>query len=429
MDSANSIAPAVAGQEKMVRSLFDELRENTTNGRGIRRDAYGKGENFAHHLLAATARSLGLDVAYDGALNMYMTLKGRDRSAQRIIVGSHLDSVEDGGNFDGAAGVISGLAALAALKSIGVQPQSDITAAAFRAEESIWFATSLFGSRAALGDVPAGILDNLKRVDTGRTLGDHITECVGNLDALRAGNAFLQPKAIKAYLEIHIEQGPVLEAEGIPVGIVTGVRGNSRRTAAKVLGEYNHCGGVPQEYRHDAVVAASELVHRLDETWREWTKKQKDMAFTVGRMFTNPEKHALVNISGEVTFSLDIRSVDQNLLTELENHVESLCDQIAKEKGVKFDLGPPIRSPVGVVEPSIVKRLVEGAEKLKIHHRLMPSGASHDAAAFARAGVPMGMIFVRNKNGSHNPDEAMEIADLMEAVKLMTWWLAEISDD
>lgn len=427
MDSANSVAHAAACQEPMVGSLFDELRKNTTVGRGIRRDAYGKGENFAHQLFATTARGLGLEVECDGALNTYMTLKGRDRSAPRIIVGSHLDSVPDGGNFDGAAGVISGLAALAALKSAGIQPESDITAMACRAEESIWFSTSLFGSRAAMGDVPAGILDNLKRADTGRTLGDHIDECGGNLDDLRAGKAYLRPEEIKAYFEIHIEQGPVLEAEKTPVGIVTGVRGNSRRAAAKVFGEYNHCGGIPQEYRHDAVVAASELVHRLDETWREWTKKQKDMAFTVGKMFTNPDRHALVNIPGEVTFSLDLRSVEQKLLTELENQFESLCDQIAKEKGVRFDLGPAIRSPVGIVEPSILKRLVQGANELKIHHRLMPSGASHDAAAFARAGVPMGMIFVRNKNGSHNPDEAMEIQDLMEGIKLLTWWLAENS--
>ena len=261
--------------------------------------------------------------------------------------------------------MISGLAALAALKSTGVQPNSDMTAIAFRAEESIWFASSLFGSRASMGDVPVGVLDSLKRFDTGRTLGDHIAECGGNPDELRAGKAHLQPKTIKAYLEIHIEQGPVLDAEGIPVGIVTGVRGNSRRTAAKIFGEYNHCGGVPQEYRHDAVVAASEFVHRLDETWREWTKKRKDMAFTVGKMFTNPDRHALVNIAGEVTFSLDIRSVEQELLTELESLSESLCDQIAKEKGVTFDLGPAIRSPVGVVEPSISRAPRTGCRKAR----------------------------------------------------------------
>lgn len=426
MDSA-SVAHAVAGQEKMVGALFDELRRKTTEGVGICRDAYGKGENFAHELLAATARSHELEIERDGALNLYMTLKGRNPSAPRIVVGSHLDSVPDGGNFDGAAGVVSGLASLVALKSAGVQPESDITAIAFRAEESIWFASSLFGSRAALGDVPAGVLDNLKRFDTGRTLGDHISEHGGNLDELRAGKAYLQPKALKAYLEIHIEQGPILDAEKFPIGIVTGVRGNSRRTAAKIFGEYNHCGGVPQAYRRDAVVAASELVHRLDKTWREWTEKDKDMAFTVGKMFTDPVHHALVNIPGEVTFSLDIRSVEQALLTELENLFEGFCDQIAKEKGVRFDVGPAIRSPVGVVDPSVLKQLVQGAQNLGIHHRFLPSGASHDAAAFARAGVPMGMIFVRNKNGSHNPKEAMEIADLMEATKLMTWWMAENS--
>jgi N-carbamoyl-L-amino-acid hydrolase len=333
--------------------------------------------------------------------------------------------VPDGGNFDGAAGVISAIATLAALRSVGVQSQSDLTAMAVRAEESVWFSTSLFGSRAAMGDVPTGILDMLKRADTGRTLADHIRECGGNVQDLRAGKAYLQPNAIKAYLEIHIEQGPVLEAEEIPIGIVTGVRGNSRRVAAKVFGEYNHCGGVPQEYRRDAVVAASELVHLLDQTWSEWTRKNKDMAFTVGKMFTNPDRHALVNIPGEVSFSLDIRSVEQKHLTELENLLESLCHEIGKKKGVRFELGAPIRSPVGVVDPSILQQLIEGAKELNIRYRLMPSGASHDAAAFARAGVPMGMIFVRNKNGSHNPEESMEIDNLMEAIKLMAWWVVE----
>ena len=380
MDSAIAAAAAavdaVAGQEKMVSSLFDELRKNTTEGRGIRRDAYGQGENFAHHLLASSARGLGLEVNCDSALNTYMTLKGRNRSGPRIVVGSHLDSVADGGNFDGAAGVVAGLAALGALKSAGIQPEHDITAMAIRAEESVWFSTTLFGSRAAMGDVPAGILDSLKRADTGRSLGEHIAECGGDVEELRAGKAYLPPTAIKAYLEIHIEQGPILDAEGIPIGIVTGVRGSTRRAAAKIYGEYSHCGGVPQEYRHDAVVAASELIYRLDETWREWTKKHKDMAFTVGKIFTNPDHHALTKISGEVTFSLDIRSVDQKLLTELEDRFESLCNEVAKEKGVRFELGPIIRSPVGAVEPSILKSLVQGAEKLKIDHRLMPSGAS-----------------------------------------------------
>jgi beta-ureidopropionase / N-carbamoyl-L-amino-acid hydrolase len=423
MDSPSVIANAVASQQTIVTSLFNELRKNTTEGRGIRRDAYGKGENYAHELVAATGRSIGLEVACDSARNTYMTLKGREPSAPRIILGSHLDSVPDGGNFDGAAGVVAGLATLATLKSSGVQPRSDVTAMAVRAEESVWFSTSLFGSRAAMGDVPAGILDTLKRADTGRCLADHIRESGGNVDDLRAGKAYLQPKAMKAYLEIHIEQGPVLEAEGLPIGVVSGVRGNSRRAAAKVLGEYNHCGGVPQEYRRDAVVAASELVHLLDETWREWTRKHKDMAFTVGKMFTNPDRHALVNIPGEVTFSLDIRSVEQKYLTELEGLLEGLCARISREKGVRFELGPAVRSPVGVVEPSILNQLVVGAEALNIPYRVMPSGASHDAAAFARAGVPMGMIFVRNKNGSHNPDESMEIGDLMEAIKLMTWWV------
>ena len=429
MDFAASAARAVAGQEHLVASLFEELRKKTTVGKEIRRDAYGEGENFAHRLVAAAACDLGLEIEHDGALNTYMTLKGPDLSAPRVVVGSHLDFVADGGNFDGAAGVISGLAALAALKSAGFRPRSDITVMAIRAEESVWFSSTLFGSRAAMGDVPTGVLDDLKRVDTGKTLAQHIAECGGNVGELRAGKVYLNPKAIRAFIEIHIEQGPILDTEGIPVGIVIGVRGNSRRAAAKVYGEYSHCGGVPREYRRDSVVAASEFVHRLDQTWREWLKQQKDMAFTVGRFFTNPDQHALTKIPGEVTFSLDVRSVDPQLLDEIEHRVEQICAEIAVEKGVKIDLGPVIRSPVGLVATPILEGLSAGAKTLNIRHRLMASGASHDAAAFAHAGVPMGMIFVRNANGSHNPAEAMEISDLMEAIKLLTWWLARSCGD
>jgi N-carbamoyl-L-amino-acid hydrolase len=180
-----------------------------------------------------------------------MTMPGRDRRAPRVIIGSHLDSVPEGGNFDGAAGVVAGMIAIAALKSAEFRPVRDITVMAIRAEESVWFSTTYLGSRAALGRFPVESLDTMRRFDTGDTLSEHLKQAGGDPDALRTGQPYLSASEILAYLEVHIEQGPVLETENLPVGIVTGIRGNYRLPAIKIYGEYNHCGGVPRAYRRD----------------------------------------------------------------------------------------------------------------------------------------------------------------------------------
>jgi N-carbamoyl-L-amino-acid hydrolase len=181
---------------------------------------------------------------------------------------------------------------------------------------------------------------------------------------------------------------------------------------------------VPRSYRHDSVVAGSDFIHALDQLWQEWDRSKRDMAFTVGKFFTDADQHALTKISGEVSFSLDVRSVDAELLTELEARVRTIANEIAERRGVRFELGRPTRAAVGKVDPAIMQSLSAGADQLQIPARLMASGASHDAAAFAQAGIPMGMILVRNANGSHNPREKMEVSDLLEATRLLTWWLA-----
>jgi N-carbamoyl-L-amino-acid hydrolase len=421
---AASTADAVLNRQAFAGSLFDALRKGTSKGNGIFRDAYGDGENFAHRLLAKTGRDLGFEIDHDAAANTYVTLPGSDRTRPRVVIGSHLDSVADGGNFDGAAGVIAGLIAIKALRESGYRPICDIVVMGIRAEESVWFSTTFFGSSAALGKLSPDVWEK-KRVDTGKMLAEHLRACGGDPDRLRAQPPHLTASNVAAFLEVHIEQGPVLDAEKLPVGIVNGIRGNYRLPAARIIGEYSHCGGVPRSYRRDSVLAGADFIHALDALWREWEAQGKDMAFTVGRFFTDPQQHALTKIPGEVSFSLDLRSVDGTLLCELEQIVYALANRIAVERGVRFKLGAATRAPVGKVAPSICASLEAGAAELRIPARLLASGASHDAAAFAHAGIPMGMLFVRNANGSHNPSERMEIADLLQATRLLTWWLVK----
>src|SRR5262245_63614939 len=147
---------------------------------------------------------MGLETHRDHAANLFMTLAGKHRGAPRLMTGSHLDSVANGGNFDGAAGVIAGLVAIKALQDLGVQPTCDITTIAIRAEESVWFQVSYIGSRSAFGMLPPGALE-ARRVDTGRTLADHMAECGANIEAVRRGGASLYAKSIQAFVELHME--------------------------------------------------------------------------------------------------------------------------------------------------------------------------------------------------------------------------------
>ena len=249
----------------LAARLFTALREKTFDGVGITREAYGPGEQIAHALVRAEAETVGLEIANDAAGNLYMTLPGVNREAKRIVFGSHLDSVAQGGNYDGAAGVLAGLATVAGMRAAGFQPACDITVLAIRAEEAgAWFPTSYPGSHAALGRLPPEALA-VRRMDTGRTLADHMRELGFDPDAVCAGKGKLSAANTAAYVELHIEQGPVLDAEQIPVAVVTGIPGSRRLRAARVVGEHNHSGATPRRYRRDAAIALAELAHRLDE--------------------------------------------------------------------------------------------------------------------------------------------------------------------
>ena len=414
---------AIAQQKNLAVQLFDELRTKTFDGIGVTRSSYGEGEQIARDIMANAADRLGMKIEDDPAGNVYMTLNGTDPEAAPIIIGSHIDSVAQGGNFDGAAGVISGLVACAGLINAGITPSRNIKVMGIRAEESAWFGVSYIGSRSALGTLPPNALDNAKRSDTDLTLADHMLLAGCDPDTLRNGKVFLPPKSLHAYIEVHIEQGPVLEEAQIPLAIVTGIRGNRRLPNAKCIGEYSHCGGVPRSHRKDAVIATAELVSYLDNIWNECEKGGRDFAFTIGKFFTDPEWHAMTKISGNVEFSLDMRSLDGAFIEKMTHHVKEEAERISKRRNVSFDLGEFTSAAPGAMDPLIKSKMLEGAIDLNIPFMELASGASHDAAAFSAAGVPTQMLFIRNANGSHNPDEAMEITDFMEATRLLAWWL------
>jgi N-carbamoyl-L-amino-acid hydrolase len=413
---------AVEAQRGLAVALFDQLRRDGLDEPGVSRDPYGAGEQRGHATVTRAAQDLGLEIENDVAANLYMTLPGRDRSAPRVIVGSHLDSVPHGGNFDGAAGVVAGLVGIAALQRLGITPQCDITVMGIRAEESIWFQVSYIGSRGALGTLPDGALD-VRRTDNGRTLREHMIECGGDPDAVARRHRHLDPARLRAYLELHIEQAPNLVEAGRSVAICTGIPGNFRYPDAHIEGRHDHVG-LPRRFRHDAAMAGAEFAMAMDALWADYDARGIPMACTIGRFHTDTSTHGMTIVPGAFHFSLDVRAYDETVLAELDGKVDAIIAGVEQRRGVRFHRGAKARAAVGPVDPMIRTTLKNGAAALGLSTLDIGSPASHDAAAFAECGVPMGMIFVRNENGSHNPHEAMEIDDFLDGSAVLTHWLA-----
>ncbi len=417
-----NLTPDVALAEK----LFEELRVRSFDGVGMTREAYGPGERMAHALVKDAAGALGLETNADPIGNLYCTLPGTDRGAKRVLLGSHLDTVVNGGNFDGAAGVLAGLAAVAGMKQAGWQPRCDVAVMVTRAEEAgAWFPTSFPGSRGALGALRAEELD-IKRLDSGRSLADHMVEEGFDPGFARRGDKVLGPDNVAAYLEVHIEQGPVLDAMEIPVGIVTGIPGSRRLRTGRVLGEYNHSGGTPRKYRRDAAIALADLAVALDEAWCRLDARGQQLVVTFCTMGTTAEA-GFTKVAGEATFQLDVRSVNLHSIDAIWEVLYDKVPEIEARRGVTFELGAQSGSPASLMDAGVQDGLKRAALALDIPFHAMASGGGHDAVAFAQAGVPAGMLFVRNQNGSHNPKEAMRMEDFAKACAVAQRWAAEIS--
>jgi N-carbamoyl-L-amino-acid hydrolase len=414
MPDAMNAAPDSA----LAATLLTALHAQSFDGVGINRDSYGAGEQRAHELLCEHALRLGLEVQTDAALNLYITLPGRSRTLPRVMTGSHLDSVPRGGNFDGAAGVVAGIATLSGWRQAGYQPLRDVTVMAIRAEESAWFPFSYIGSKAAFGKLPAAALQ-VRRADSGQTLQHHLQELGGSPQRLAAGEAWLEPQAIDCFIELHIEQGPVLVEAAVPLGIVTGICGSLRYRHARILGRYAHSGATPRGYRQDAVVAGAELVVALQRLWQQLEQLGHQLTVTVGQFHTDPKQADFSTVAGQVDFSIDMRSQSPATLALLDQQLQCAIAEIAVRQGVQILLGEQTGSDAGVICPPLAEQLRQSAAALGHSSLDLPSGAGHDAALFAGAGVATAMLFVRNANGSHNPDEAMAAQDFDAATEVL----------
>lgn len=403
----------------IATDLLSRLRRIGDDGVGITREAYATGENAAFDLVRGFAAAHGLVTVDDAAGNLVVHATSDDRARPAFYVGSHLDSVPQGGNFDGAAGVVAGLLLLA-------DPPAEappIRVIALRGEESAYYGRANTGARALFGLIAPTDLA-AKRLGAGGTLAEAMEACGIDTGPIAAGRTLFDASRARGYLELHIEQGPVLVAADEPVGIVPGIRGNVRHRTVACHGEPGHSGAVPRDLRRDAVFAFADLVTRLDRRWQDMLRVGDDVVFTCGIVGTDPAEHALSRIPADLTFSAEIRSQSVETLERAYRGLNEDCAVVARERGVGFSFDARIDTAPAVLDARMTADLVKTAKALGLSGRLVPSGAGHDAAVFANAGIPSAMIFIRNEHGSHNPREAMRLEDFMQGVALMRAQLA-----
>ena len=362
--------------------------------------------------MSERARALGLEVAVDPAGNLLLTLPGADRAAPVLVIGSHLDSVRQGGNYDGAAGVLAGLAAVAGMRQAGFVPGRDITVLVARAEESgSWFPTSFPGSRAALGRLPPEALA-VRRLDTGRTLAEHMAEEGFDPEAVRARRL---PAAAGA--------GARLSGAAYRAGAGAGRGGafpSASSPASPARGGCARRGCWANTTTPAPRPAASAATPRSRSPnsptgWtrhgRRWRRPGIALVCTFCVLATT-EEAGFTKIPGEARFQLDVRSVEPASVDALYAALHRLVPEIEARRGVRFELGEAVVSPAAPMDAGVQAALARAADAPAWRGGRCRAAAATTSSSFAQAGVPAGLLFVRNQHGSHNPQEAMRAGGL-----------------
>ena len=392
-------------QDGRIAERMDALsRLGATKEGGISRTAGSDADLAARELFAGWLREAGLGVRTDLAGNLIGRLAGTEASLPPLMAGSHLDSVPDGGNFDGVVGSVAALEAASAFAGSGVGLRHPLEVAVFFNEEN-----GKTGSRALAGEVAAEEME--LPVYGGFTLGEALRRVGGAPE--RIAGAALAPGALAGYLELHIEQGPVLDAEGIEIGAVEGIVG-IRRFRVTVSGFANHAGTTAMAIRRDALVTAGRFIAAVHE---EALARPGRQVATVGRIEARPG--AANVIPGEVELSLEIRDLRMETIEALYRRFRELGREIAARNGTTMRFEPYYLSRAAPCDPGYVDVVESAAEGLGFSTLRMPSGAGHDAQSIARL-APIGMIFVPSRDGiSHSPREFTSFADIVNGTGVL----------
>jgi allantoate deiminase len=374
----------------------DELGSITDEPGKITRTFASPAMRRANKLVGSWMREAGLEVREDAAFNLLGCWNSTKRGAKTFLLGSHLDTVRDAGKYDGPLGVLTAIAAVQLLRKQKIDLPFNLEVTGFSDEEGVRYQTTYLGSRAFAGRLTAADLSRIKEKQI--------------VKAARNKNEFL------GYAEIHIEQGPVLEKNNLPVGVVTAIAGQSR-LRVEFQGDAGHAGTVPMNLRHDALAGAAELVLAVEKC---------GVLGTVGKIEAAPGASNV--IPGNVSLTLDVRDQNDSRRIAAVNSLHAKAKTIAKRRGLKLIWTPVQETAAVQCDKNLTQIFSKCVEPRGLKVLKLPSGAGHDAAALA-AICPVAMLFVRCKGGiSHNPAESVKIGDVKIALEVTGDFLQSLAE-
>lgn len=402
-------------EDRLWSRLMTLAEHGATHNGGVNRQAFSKEDASARRLVVGWARSLGLETFTDEIGNLFLRRPGTDPDAAPVMSGSHLDSQPLGGKFDGAYGVMAALEAIEAVVQAGIETRRSIEAVAWVNEEGSRFQPGTMGSAFFCGEHALEHLLPITDRD-GVSIAEGRELLLGATPDVASRSAGFE---IAAYVEAHIEQGPLLERAGKPIGVVEGVQG-LRWFAVEVLGEAAHAGTTPRALRRDAFASAVRMVSAMQEAARD---EADALRFTIGRFEVEPGSPNTV--PARVFFTIDLRHPKQSTIDNVTRAIEEACAGAAPcEASVRRteDVSPT------VFDDRVVAAVQRSADAIGSASMRLVSGAGHDAMLVARR-CPAGMIFVPCAGGvSHNEQESAKSSDLAAGARVLASTLVELSD-
>ena len=405
-------APRVDGA-RLNRHLAELSRFGANPQGGVTRLAYSDADRQARDYVLGLMREAKLAPEVDAAGNIIASRPGRDGSRKPILFGSHIDSVPEGGNYDGNVGSMAAIEVAQSLGEQGVVTRHPLQVVIWQNEEG-----GLYGSRAVSGQLTPEELHNVSR--SGKTIADGISFLGG--DPQRLASARRATGDIAGYLELHIEQGGTLDRDHVNIGIVEGIVG-IKQWEVTVTGFANHAGTTPMDERHDALVAAARFVDAVNKTVTSIPGRQVG---TVGRLQAFPGAPNV--IPGEVVCTLELRDLDAAKIDSLYASISAKATRIGGDTGTAFAFRLLHENVPAPSDPRVRSLIADAARELGLTTRVMPSGAGHDAQAMATIG-PMGMIFVPSVGGiSHAPKEFSRPADITNGANVLMGALLRLDE-
>ncbi|WP_408007366.1 M20 family metallo-hydrolase [Pseudalkalibacillus sp. A8] len=377
---------------------------------GVCRLAHSKEDRQAVEVVKGWMEEAGLATRIDGFGNLIGRIEGRDKEKPILILGSHIDSQPYGGRFDGTAGSLGAIEVVHTMKDNRIIPERTIEVICFSDEEGCRFNKGVFGVRALTGLLEEGELD--RKDQNGMTRREALKEF--GVEPDNSASPVYQKGDIEAFIELHIEQGPVLEAQGKPVGIVSGISGPIWLTVT-LEGFAGHAGSVPMNLRQDALVGAAEIIRQFNDLVNK--EGVETTVGTVGNLNVFPNSRNI--IPERVTFTIDLRDIDLERRSAIEKQLYQIIEKTASEKNLEVNISEDTRSDPRYCADWIKDIMKEEDAKLGFDSPVLMSGPFHDAL-FMSYISDYGMIFVRCEKGiSHNPLEFAEMADIEKGVELL----------